>query len=216
MTARFIVLEGCDGSGTTTHAAMLRQHLEGCGIAAVTTAEPSQSAIGVLIRKSLTNGFFSADAYAALFAADRYVHIEQEISPAIESGKWVICDRYVYSSIVYQAALMDIPTKAVLHMNYGILQPDAILHLRVSANVAWSRVRARTNKNLDLFESQPQLEKIVKLYDSLPDVCKFFSDSFKFLKTPIDVINSEGTPEEVSKDIIKVLHQRFSEVKLTM
>lgn len=104
MQGRFIVLDGIDGSGTTTQADRLAQHFRAKGRDVVLTKEPSTGPIGVLIRQQLSAGHaVNERALALLFAADRIDHIQREILPAVARGDLVICDRYILSSLAYQA-----------------------------------------------------------------------------------------------------------------
>lgn len=105
---RFVVLEGIDGSGTTTQAHALVGAIEAAGGQAIYTREPSDGPVGAYIRTILrgeqphTPG---ESTLAALFAADRLDHWDREIAPALSSGCDVICDRYVLSSMAYQGVM---------------------------------------------------------------------------------------------------------------
>ncbi len=91
----FIVLEGPDGGGTTTHSARLAQHLRAAGTDVLLTAEPSDGSIGTHISSILDEHRpMPADALQLLFCADRAQHLAQVIEPALREGKTVICDRY--------------------------------------------------------------------------------------------------------------------------
>ena len=127
--AKFIVLEGIDGSGTTTQGHDLTNHLRGRRKQTVYTREPSTGPVGMLIRLALTgrlkgyvqNGVvqnnkdsgvemsteLSSSTMALLFAADRADHIEAEIKPNLNKGRTVIADRYLMSSIAYQGLTFD-------------------------------------------------------------------------------------------------------------
>src|SRR5690242_1367991 len=107
----FIVLEGIDGSGTTTQAARLAQTLQARGARVHATREPSTGPVGRLLRQALT-GTLVADerpvqldfcTLALLFAADRMDHVRREIEPALARGEVVISDRYDLSSLIYQS-----------------------------------------------------------------------------------------------------------------
>src|SRR6185437_15543604 len=88
MRGHFITFEGGEGSGKSTHAAALAERLQAQGIAVVRTREP-----------------LGAEAEAFLFAAARDDHVRNTILPALEAGRWVICDRFIDSTRVYQGAL---------------------------------------------------------------------------------------------------------------
>ena len=106
----FIALEGIDGSGTTTQLGRLAARLTALGRRVHTTREPSEGPVGRLLREILLGGHRGPDgapvdglAMALLFAADRRDHLHREIQPALAAGLDVITDRYLMSSLAYQA-----------------------------------------------------------------------------------------------------------------
>jgi hypothetical protein len=107
---RLIVLEGVDGSGTTTHTRLLCGHLRELDVPVHQTAQPSQGPIGGLLRQALTGRVVVSNAaggarppawttMALLFAADRMDHLESELEPNLSEGITVVCDRYDHSSV---------------------------------------------------------------------------------------------------------------------
>lgn len=109
MTGRFIVLEGGDGSGKSTQRDVLVAWLRESGIEAIGTLEPGGSALGVSLRRLLLDGEAIAPrAEALLMAADRAQHIADLIEPALARGAWVVSDRHVPSSLVYQGVVRDL------------------------------------------------------------------------------------------------------------
>ncbi len=142
----FIVLEGIDGSGTTTQMERLVVHLRARGRAAIGTREPSTGPIGVLLRQILLGGHridgapVSGDPMALLFAADRRDHLQREIEPALARGQDVVCDRYQWSSLAYQAAETDRTWVSGLSRN--LRQPDVTILVEVTVAAAAQRRRA--------------------------------------------------------------------------
>ena len=107
MSARgkFISLEGGEGVGKSTQLQALARELEQRGIYSLVTREPGGSEGAEAIRKLLLEGDdsrWSPEAEALLFAAARADHVEKTIRPALEAGRWVLCDRFVDSSFAYQ------------------------------------------------------------------------------------------------------------------
>lgn len=101
----FISLEGIEGSGKTTEMGFLRRYFETRGIDCVFTREPGGTEIGGQIRKILLDPANTAlEPYAELllYVADRIQHINEVIMPALNAGKWVVCDRYFDATLVYQ------------------------------------------------------------------------------------------------------------------
>ena len=105
MRGRFITFEGGEGTGKSTHAALLADRLKSLGIGVVLTREPGGSPGAEVIRHVLLSGVakpLGAEAEALLFAAARDDHVRNTIEPALARGAWVICDRFIDSTRVYQ------------------------------------------------------------------------------------------------------------------
>ena len=143
----FIVLEGIDGSGTTTQLGLLERHLQGRGRQVLATREPSTGPIGRLLREILLGGHKSPAgapvdglAMALLFAADRRDHLSREIDPALASGSDVVSDRYLLSSLAYQAQEAERDWVAGLARELRV--PDLTLLLDLPVEVAAARRRA--------------------------------------------------------------------------
>jgi len=143
----FIVLEGIDGSGTTTQLGLLERHLQRRGRRVLATREPSTGPIGRLLREILLGGHKSPAgapvdglAMALLFAADRRDHLSREIDPAVAAGTDVISDRYLLSSLAYQAQEAERDWVAGLARDLRV--PDLTLLLDLPVEVAAARRRA--------------------------------------------------------------------------
>jgi dTMP kinase len=139
----FIVLEGGDGSGKTTQARALYSALRHEGYKVHLTAEPSRSTAGRLIRRRILHGKkTSPEVEALLFAADRFLHLESEILPALADGKIVVCDRYTYASFAYQGA-QGVDSHWLREINRFALKPDLALYLDVPAETGMSRIKRK-------------------------------------------------------------------------
>jgi dTMP kinase len=140
----FVTFEGLDGSGKTTQAELLREHLVAAGRDVVTTREPGGTELGERIRLLLLDGGEMAPwAEAALFAAARAELVEEVIAPALERGADVICDRYLDSSLAYQGIARGLGVDEVLELNQRVLRgvmPDRTFLLLVSAGESELRV----------------------------------------------------------------------------
>ncbi len=142
---RFVVLEGGDGSGKSTQAARLAQWLRTQRITVVETFEPGAGAVGAVLREVLLHGPVPVTpvAEALLMAADRAQHVTSEIEPALARGDWVVCDRYVPSSLVYQGVVRGLGVDVVDQLSSvatGGLTPDVVVLLDVSDAVADARL----------------------------------------------------------------------------
>ncbi|HEY7105432.1 MAG TPA: dTMP kinase [Acidimicrobiia bacterium] len=144
MPGRFVVLEGGDASGKSTQAARLAARLRERGVAVCETFEPGATAAGAVLREVLLHGRepVNATAEMLLMAADRAQHVDEQIAPALERGDWVVCDRYVPSSLVYQGVVRGIGVDAVDAVNRVAtagLSPDLVVVLDVDNAVAVTR-----------------------------------------------------------------------------
>ncbi len=144
MTGRFVVLEGGDGSGKSTQLPRLADWLRGRGIEVVVTREPGGSSLGQELRALVLEGDESIDptAEALLMAADRAQHVAEVIRPAQARGAWVLSDRHVPSSLVYQGVVRGLGVEAIETVNTwgtGGLVPDLVIVLDVSEDVAAQR-----------------------------------------------------------------------------
>lgn len=156
-TGRFLSLEGGEGAGKSTQARALAAALETHGIDAVVTREPGGSEGAEAIRALLMHGDatrWSARTEALLFAAARADHVEKVIRPALNAGRWVICDRYLDSTRAYQGLAGGIDDEAIraLHAfgSHGLL-PDRTLLLAVPAAIGAARAAARDGLAADRF-----------------------------------------------------------------
>jgi dTMP kinase len=141
---RFVVLEGGDGSGKSTQARLLADWLRTGDINVIETFEPGAGAVGAVLRDVLLHGPAPVTpvAEALLMAADRAQHVATEIEPALARGDWVVCDRYVPSSLVYQGAVRGLGVDIVEQLSAvatGGLAPDVVVLLDVSDAIADTR-----------------------------------------------------------------------------
>ena len=157
---RFISLEGGEGAGKSTQVKALAKALRGQGIDVVETREPGGSEGAERIRELLLTGAedrWSAPSEALLFAAARTDHVDKVIRPALLSGKWVLSDRFVDSSLAYQGGAAELGIEAVRAINaFGIAEwfPDRTLVLALAEGGA--RARARDNEGSDRIGGRPE------------------------------------------------------------
>lgn len=163
MSGRFIVLEGPDGSGTTTHSKLLAEALRAKGEDVLLTAEPTDCSIGKFIREQLKlKTIESPSALQLLFCADRAWHIEKVIKPALAAGKTVISDRYVVSTLVYGEAL-GLDPDWLIQVNTPFVEPDVLIFAMPPLRVCLDRIQKRTQ--LDVFENDKFQKKVYDLYE---------------------------------------------------
>jgi dTMP kinase len=158
---KFITFEGGEGTGKSTQAATLAHQLDALGVGVTLTREPGGSPGAEIMRHVILSGAakpFGPEAEAMLFAAAREDHIRCTISPALDAGKWVICDRFVDSTRVYQGVLGDVDQRlirALERVSVGDLVPDLTIILDVPVAIGLKRAAGRRRgKTPDRFEAE--------------------------------------------------------------
>ncbi len=165
------MLEGIDGSGTTTQLDRAVAHIVSLGHPAVATREPSSGPVGRLLREALLGQHRMADgsamdgrSMALLFAADRIDHLKREIEPHLASGTTVISDRYLLSSLAYQAEEAD--RDWVMRLARGILRPDLTILLDLPIEVA-ARRREAAGRPIERYDADSYLARVAANYRDL-------------------------------------------------
>ena len=161
MRGKFITFEGGEGTGKSTQASLLSLRLASLGIAVQLTREPGGSPGAEIIRHVLLSGAakpLGPDAEAMLFAAARDDHVQQTILPALDAGKWVICDRFANSTRIYQGVLGAVDLRlirALERVSIGDLKPNLTLVLDVPAELGMKRAAGRRRGGkADRFEAE--------------------------------------------------------------
>ena len=156
MEAKFITLEGIEGSGKTSSIKSITDLLDKKNTSYVVTREPGGSSIGSELRSILldTNTEISSEVELMLMLADRKDHVEKVILPSLETGNWVISDRFMDSSIAYQGGGRKLDKKMIdsFSKNLNLPNPDLTLLFDVPVEISLSRVKARGE--LDRFEQE--------------------------------------------------------------
>jgi dTMP kinase len=172
----FVVVEGIDGSGSTTHAKLLAKAIKTRGPEVVLTCEPSTGPIGSLIRQVLQRRLFVPDAtgprnfawstMALLFAADRMDHLDSTVAPALRAGSVVISDRYDLSSLAYQSVTAHNGAESIpwiRELNVQALRPDLTIVIDVPAEVAEERRRTRGGGE-EIFDGREIQARLATVY----------------------------------------------------
>lgn len=183
---KLIIIEGIDGCGKSTHAKLLTDFLLKQGKKVLHTKEPSYGQLGLLLREYLKKNTPSV-ADALLFTADRAEHIAFEIKPALDSGKIVVCERYMYSTIAYQAA-QGLSIEWLKELNSFAVKPDVIILLDLEPEISAKRIS--TNEK---FENVEFLKKVRENYLKLA------------VEENFEIVDASGKKEEVQKEIQKIV-----------
>lgn len=145
MKGRFIVFEGCEGAGKSTQMRLLSEYLTSQRIPHILTREPGGSEISESIRRIILDGKNSAmtdECEALLYAAARAQHLADTVSPALQRGETVLCDRYIFSSFAYQGYGRGLPLSFLEQINDFALKnymPDIVLFLDIPSENAFER-----------------------------------------------------------------------------
>lgn len=146
---RLIVLEGIDGAGTTTQARRLVERIGTTGVSAWSTSEPTDSSIGQLLRRVLAGEVRVApETTAYLFASDRWEHLYGAggIVEHHDAGDVVVCDRYFYSSLVYQSIQCD--PKLVAQLNSRFPHPALLIFVDLATELGEQRLAGRKHREI--------------------------------------------------------------------
>ena len=198
----FIVIEGPDGSGKTTVCKLLAEKLKEEGHEVVHTREPGGIDIAEQIRNVILdpkNTAMDPKTEALLYAASRAQHLVERVIPSINEGKIVLCERFVYSSLVYQGYARGLGIDAIYDINrfaIGDMMPDLVIYLDVDEKTGLSRVDSRGNKDRLDGESSAFHKKVVAGYQLIKERFKDFKvvdaskDVDTVLRDCMDIITS--------------------------
>lgn len=203
----FIVLEGIDGSGTSTQAELLKKYFQSQGDKAVISPEPSAGPIGNLIRDTLKKRvFFTSDRrlfdeqMAYLFAADRHDHLYNEVDGVfklIQQGFHVISTRYYFSSLVYNSQTPE-QFEFVSRLNYKFPNPDLVIYIDLPIEVSLERLQERSLQ--EVYETENKLTQVRTSYQ------KIFAD----YQDKLLMIDGNKSIELIHKQIIEFIKLNFN------
>lgn len=202
----FIVIEGVDGAGTTTHTKRLVDALAARGLPVHRTREPSDGPIGVMLRQILTGRVVvpglhgsrppSWTTMALLFAADRCDHVEAEIVPNLMDGVTVVSDRYDYSSVAYQSLSGGGEPETfawVKEINRHARRPDLVIVLDVPPSVA-SRRRLERSRGRELYDDDELQRELGAFYVEIER---------HFPEDRVAHVDADRPIEEVAADVMR-------------
>jgi dTMP kinase len=197
----FITLEGGEGVGKSTQVKALAEALQKRGIDVLVTREPGGSEGAEKIRELLLAGAddrWGARAEVLLFAAARADHVERTIRPALESGSWVLCDRFVDSSLAYQGGAGGLGIEAVRAINVaavGDVFPDRTLVLTLDEGA--ERARVRDTGGSDRIGARPD------------DYHRKVDTAFRIIAAEeperVKLIDASGSPADVTARLLEAI-----------
>jgi len=192
----FAVFEGGDGSGTSTQLALLEQQFaqrRPNPPVFFPTKEPTEGAIGRLIRSALKNDpSLHPDTLARLFAADRGEHLYAPggIYERCQHGELVICDRYVLSSLVYQG--IDCGETLPRSLNASFPAPELLFFFDIDPQIALERLRSRPS--LEIFEHLEFQQKVRERYHAL-------LGEYRDAGVAVEIIDASRSVEDVTETV---------------
>lgn len=200
----FIVFEGIDGAGTSTQIEMLKNRPEAKDF--LFTAEPTSAPTGKFLRQMLKGDFpLQNESAAYLFAADRNEHVNGKlltqgntlvtgIKEACQSGKKVVSDRYLFSSLAYQS--INCPPEVPRLLNRLFPLPQLLFYFEISPKDSLSRLGDRNFR--EIYEKEDFLNRTVQEYHN---VLSEYSEKAKNQGMKIVLIDAKKTKEEISANI---------------
>ena len=204
MRGKFITFEGCDGCGKSTQLKLLSAYLTENNVPHIFTREPGGVKISEEIRQILLNGKnmeMTDECEALLYAAARVQHLSDRVEPALVNGELVVCDRYVDSSLAYQAYGRGLGVDFISKINSFALEkylPDVTVFINLSSEAAFARKKG-ADENDRLEQAGREFHK--RVYDGYCTLAKQNPDRYV-------VIDGAQTPQEIFNDVIKALKEK--------
>ena len=201
MTGHYIALEGIEGTGKSTIAVRLAEYLEKRGIDVLRVREPGGTTTGERIRHVLLDpgGSVAPWSEALLFAAARAQLARELVGPALESGRWVVSDRSVYSSLAYQGGGRGLGVTTVRSVNepgLGEVWPEMVILLRLDPVTGLAR-----QEDADRIGSEG-VEFQAAVAQAFDDLAALEQDRFV-------VVDAAGDVETVWHTVIKHVEDRW-------
>jgi dTMP kinase len=207
MEGKLIVFEGVEGCGKTTQMQLCYQWLSSLGLSVVVTREPGGTELGLHLRRLLLEKSedqpVSQLTELLLYAADRAQHVEQELKPHLRQGKWILCDRYIESTIAYQGYGRNLDLGLIHQLNKiatGGLESDLTLWIDVDVEEGLTRKRS----NLDVFDRIEQ--ETIAFHRRVQQGYQELAKSYPARIVPVD---GSLDPETVHKSMREIISDRF-------
>jgi dTMP kinase len=188
-TSILIAVEGIDGAGKTTQVRLLRAALERADETPIVSKEPTDGPWGKIIKDSATSGRLSPADELNAFLNDRAQHVRELVAPALDQGRFVVLDRYFYSTIAYQgsrgASVEDV--KMLMESSFPI--PDAVFILDIDPAVGIHRIAHSRGEEPNHFEERANLATAREIFQGMSG-------------PNIHHINGAMTPDAVYSEIV--------------
>ena len=201
---KFITFEGCDGCGKSTQLKLLSDYLAKENVPHIFTREPGGGKISEAIREILLNGKnaeMTDDCEALLYAAARMQHLADRVEPALAEGKLVVCDRYVDSSLAYQAYARGLGVDFISQINAQALKkyrPDVTIFIDLTPEAAFLRKHGADENDRLEQAGMAFHQRVYAGYKALAE------------QEPDRIVSVDGnkTPQEIFADVLQILRER--------
>jgi len=161
-----IAIEGIDGSGKTTQAHFVQEHLQARKLPVIRTKEPTTGHWGQILRDSALTGRLSLDEEVDAFINDRKEHVEKVINPSLDAGHIVLVDRYYFSSMAYQGSRGMEPEEIMRRNELFAPEPDLLVVLDIDPKIGLKRIKTRGDR-ANHFEKTGTLRKAREIFNSI-------------------------------------------------
>ena len=205
---KFIVFEGIDGCGKSTQVKALGEYFDKKGIPNSLTREPINNGVGEYLRKEILSGAIVVPplVQAYLFAAARAQNILEKVLPNLEGGnKFVLCDRHLDSSLVYQGVILGLGETLVRQINEAAtvqVAPEITFIIDITPEESMRRINARSGNNKEIFEKLETMKLARLSYLRLAKVDQ--------KRTFYIIINGMNSPTEIQCEIRKFIGAYYS------
>lgn len=211
MAGFFITFEGGEGTGKSTQIKMLATYLQSRGIAPILTKEPGGTEVGQELRRLLVTGDkdkFDAVAEALLYYADRRIHLQQKILPALAAGQWVLSDRFADSTKAYQyygynKRVPEEVLDSLYKIAVGNFYPDLTIILDIDPKIGLERSLRRNQSEASAevrFEGR-ELEFHNNLRQGFLEIAK--------TSPRYAVLDADTTIENLHRQIVQLVEERL-------
>lgn len=203
----FITFEGCEGCGKTTQIGLLSERLQKANKEILVTREPGGTTVGEMVRRILIGNEASnmcPETELLLFAASRAQLVREVLVPELQRGKFILCDRFLDSTTVYQGVARQLaqgPVKAINDFAVGPLMPDLTIVLDIPAEESRLRVQRRINSIPDRIEKES-----INFYAAVREGYLYLA---KELPERLVLIDGSKDVSTVSNEIWEAVQARF-------
>jgi dTMP kinase len=214
MSGKFITLEGGEGAGKSTALSFIEKILEEHGVKPVMTREPGGTPLGEKLRELLldhNNDQMCDDTELLLMFAARAQHLKQLIEPALQQGRWVLCDRFTDATYAYQGGGRGISATRIEQLEQwvqGDRRPDLTILLDVPVEIGMQRISTResTQGERDRFERE-RLNFFEKVRQTYLARARQYAEQYRVIDASLSL---ENVQQQIS-DVLKrfVAEQRY-------